>query len=97
MFFWCGSRAAFSACLVHLAYAELGAMFPRAGGIYVFLREAYGPLTAFLYGWCTFFVMQSGSVATLAAGFAIYLGYLLHVSPGMAKVCAISDDRVLDA
>ena len=72
-----------------LAYAELGAMFPRAGGIYVFLREAYGPLTAFLYGWCTFFVMQSGSVATLAAGFAIYLGYLLPVSSGLAKVCAI--------
>ena len=72
-----------------LAYAELGAMFPRAGGIYVFLREAYGPLTAFLYGWCTFFVMQSGSVATLAAGFAIYLGYLLPVSSGVAKVCAI--------
>ena len=72
-----------------LAYAELGAMFPRAGGIYVFLREAYGPLTAFLYGWCTFFVMQSGSVATLAAAFAIYLGYLLPVSPGGAKFCAI--------
>jgi len=73
-----------------LAYAELGAMFPRAGGIYVFLREAYGPLTAFLYGWCTFFVMQSGSVATLAAAFAIYLGYLLPVSPGIAKLCAIA-------
>jgi APA family basic amino acid/polyamine antiporter len=72
-----------------LAYAELGAMFPRAGGIYVFLREAYGPLTAFLYGWCTFFVMQSGSVATLAAAFAIYLGYLLPVSPDVAKFCAI--------
>jgi APA family basic amino acid/polyamine antiporter len=72
-----------------LAYAELGAMFPRSGGIYVFLREAYGPLTAFLYGWCTFFVMQSGSIATLAAGFAIYLGYLLPVSPGIAKVFAI--------
>jgi len=71
-----------------LAYAELGAMFPRAGGIYVFLREAYGPLTAFLYGWCTFFVMQSGSVATLAAGFAIYLGYL-SVSPGLAQACSI--------
>ena len=73
-----------------LAYAELGSMFPRAGGIYVFLREAYGPLTAFLYGWCTFFVMQSGSVATLAAGFAIYLGYLLPISPGVAKLCAIA-------
>lgn len=71
-----------------LAYAELGAMFPRAGGIYVFLREAYGPLTAFLYGWCTFFVMQSGSVAALAAGFAIYLGYL-SVSPVAAKIASI--------
>ena len=79
-----------------LAYAELGAMFPRAGGIYVFLREAYGPLTAFLYGWCTFFVMQSGSVATLAAGFAIYLGYLLPVSPGIAKLCAIGMIGILD-
>ncbi len=72
-----------------LAYAELGAMFPRSGGIYVFLREAYGPLLAFLYGWCTFFVMQSGSIATLAAGFAIYLGYLLPVSSLVAKLCAI--------
>jgi basic amino acid/polyamine antiporter, APA family len=73
-----------------LAYAELGAMFPRAGGIYVFLREAFGPMTAFLYGWCTFFVMQSGSIATLAAGFSIYLGYLLPVSSGIAKACAVS-------
>lgn len=72
-----------------LAYAELGAMFPRSGGIYVFLREAYGPLTAFLYGWCTFFVMQSGSIATLASGFAIYLGYLLPVSPAVTKAFSI--------
>jgi APA family basic amino acid/polyamine antiporter len=78
-----------------LAYAELGAMFPRSGGIYVFLREAYGPLPAFLYGWCTFFVMQSGAVATLAAGFAIYLGYLLPVSPGVATACGIAVIGVL--
>src|SRR5206468_4598740 len=73
-----------------LAYAELGAMFPRAGGIYVFLREAYGPLTAFLYGWCTFFVMQSGSVATLASAFAIYLGYLSPLPPWLTKTFAVS-------
>jgi basic amino acid/polyamine antiporter, APA family len=73
-----------------LAYAELGAMFPRSGGIYVFLREAYGPMTAFLYGWCTFFVMQSGSIATLAAGFAIYLGYLVPVSSAAAKAFAVT-------
>jgi APA family basic amino acid/polyamine antiporter len=73
-----------------LAYAELGAAFPKAGGIYVFLREAYGPLLAFLYGWCTFFVMQCGSIATLASAFAIYLSYLLALSPGMAKAFAVA-------
>ena len=43
-----------------LTYAELGAMFPRAGGIYLFLKEAYGPLPGFLYGWSCFLVMMSG-------------------------------------
>jgi APA family basic amino acid/polyamine antiporter len=78
-----------------LSYAELGGMFPRAGGIYVFLREAFGPMTAFLYGWCTFFVMQSGSIATLASGFAIYLGYLLHVSPAVAQACSVAVIAIL--
>ena len=73
-----------------LSYAELGAAFPKAGGIYVFLREAYGPLPAFLYGWCTFFVMQSGSIATLASAFAIYLGYLSSLSPWLTKTFAVS-------
>jgi APA family basic amino acid/polyamine antiporter len=73
-----------------LSYAELGAAFPKAGGIYIFLREAYGPLLAFLYGWCTFFVMQCGSIATLASAFAIYLGYLVPLSPWLAKTFAIS-------
>jgi APA family basic amino acid/polyamine antiporter len=56
------------------AYAELGAMFPRAGGIYHFLAEAYGPLPAFLYGWCSFLVIFTGGIAAIAAGFAEYLG-----------------------
>ena len=73
-----------------LSYAELGAAFPKAGGIYVFLRQAYGPLPAFLYGWCTFFVMQGGSIATLASAFAIYLGYLSQISPWLAKMLAVS-------
>jgi APA family basic amino acid/polyamine antiporter len=73
-----------------LSYAELGAAFPKAGGIYVFLREAYGPLPAFLYGWCTFFVMQSGSIATLASAFAIYLGYLSPLPPWLTKTFAVS-------
>ena len=52
-----------------LAYAELGAMMPSTGGPYVYLREAYGRLPAFLCGWAFFLVIQSGSIATLAVGF----------------------------
>jgi APA family basic amino acid/polyamine antiporter len=51
-----------------LTYAELGAMYPRAGGIYHFLREAYGPLAGFLYGWACFLVIMSGGVAAIAVG-----------------------------
>ncbi len=57
-----------------LTYAELGAMFPRAGGVYHFLREAYGPLWGFLYGWTSFLVIMSGGIAAIAVGFAEYLG-----------------------
>ena len=46
-----------------LAYGELCAMFPRAGGQYVFLREAFGPMPGFLYGWTLFFVIQTGTIA----------------------------------
>jgi APA family basic amino acid/polyamine antiporter len=56
-----------------LSYAELAAALPQAGGEYVYLREAYGPLWAFLYGWTQMFVAKSGSIATLASGFFIYL------------------------
>jgi APA family basic amino acid/polyamine antiporter len=72
-----------------IAFAELGAAFPNAGGIYVFLREAYGPLTAFLYGWCLFFVIVAGSIATLATAFAIYLSYLVPVSTVASKAIAV--------
>jgi amino acid transporter/spore germination protein YaaH len=58
-----------------LAYAELGAMLPEAGGEYVYLREAYGPLWGFLYGWSQFLVMKTASIATLAAGFALYFTF----------------------
>jgi basic amino acid/polyamine antiporter, APA family len=57
-----------------LTYAEMGAMFPRAGGMYHFLKEAYGPLAGFLFGWGSFFVIMSGGIAALAAGFGEYLG-----------------------
>ena len=58
-----------------LTYAEMGAMFPRSGGVYVFLREAYGTLPAFLYGWATLLVVVSGGIAAVSVGFAEYLSY----------------------
>lgn len=62
-----------------LSYAELAAMFPRAGGQYVYLREAYGPTWAFLYGWMEFWVARSGSIAALAVAFAQYAGHFTHL------------------
>lgn len=56
-----------------LSYAELAAALPQAGGEYVYLREAYGPVWAFIYGWTQMWVAKSGSIATLATGFFIYL------------------------
>jgi APA family basic amino acid/polyamine antiporter len=57
-----------------LAYAELGAMMPHAGGQYVFLRESFGPLVAFLYGWTLFLVIQTGFNAAVAIAFSKFLG-----------------------
>jgi amino acid transporter len=61
-----------------LTLAELGAMLPQAGGLYVFLRAAYGPLPAFLFGWVEFLVVRSGSMATLAAAFAQYFAQVVE-------------------
>jgi APA family basic amino acid/polyamine antiporter len=63
-----------------LALAELSAMFPRAGGSYLFLREAYGPLWAFTWAWAEFCVVRSGSIATLAAAMAIALSKLVLIA-----------------
>src|SRR5205085_6057435 len=60
-----------------LCYAELAAMMPHAGGQYVYLREAYGPLWGFLYGWTTFLVIQTGTIAAVAVAFAKFLGVLV--------------------
>jgi APA family basic amino acid/polyamine antiporter len=62
-----------------LTVSELGAMFPRAGGQYHYLKEAYGPLWGFLFGWTCFFVIMGGGIATLAVGFGEYLGSFLPV------------------
>ncbi len=59
-----------------LSYGELAAMMPRAGGQYVYLREAFSPLWGFLYGWTLFLVIQTGTIAAVAVGFARYFGVL---------------------
>jgi len=65
-----------------LSYGELAAMMPKAGGQYVYLREAYSPLWGFLYGWTLFLVIQTGTIAAVAVGFARFLGVLVpSISP----------------
>jgi basic amino acid/polyamine antiporter, APA family len=59
-----------------LAYGELAAMYPRAGGQYVFLRESMGPLVGFLYGWTLFVVIQTGTIAAVAVAFGRFMGVL---------------------
>ncbi len=59
-----------------LSYGELAGLFPHAGGQYIYLREAYSPLWGFLYGWTLFLVIQTGTIAAVAVGFARYLGVL---------------------
>ncbi len=60
-----------------LSYGELAAMMPKAGGQYVYLREAFSPMWGFLYGWTLFLVIQTGTVAAVAVGFGRYLGVLV--------------------
>src|SRR5215472_16606016 len=75
--------------LCALCYAELAARYPEAGGGYVYLREAYGPRLAFLYGWKCFLVMDPGLTAALAAGLASYAGYIVRLSPLGSKAIAV--------
>src|SRR5205807_8610742 len=65
-----------------LSYGELAAMMPRAGGQYVYLREAYSPLWGFLYGWTVFLVIQTGTIAAVGVAFAKFLG---AVWPGISQ------------
>ncbi len=75
-----------------LTLAELGAMMPEAGGQYVYLREAYGKTAAFLYGWTTFLVLQTGGIAALAVGFAEYLSYFI---PGFGLNSMLIDNTIV--
>lgn len=74
-----------------LSLAELGAAFSQAGGIYIYLRESYGTLIAFLFGWTLFLVVEAGTLATLAVGFSTkYLPYFVKLSGLQGKVVAVA-------
>jgi basic amino acid/polyamine antiporter, APA family len=72
-----------------LAYAELGAMMPATAGQYVYIREAYGDLAAFLCGWVLMMVVTPGGIAFLATGFSIYAGQFVALSAGERKLLAV--------
>ncbi|HKS03897.1 MAG TPA: amino acid permease, partial [Chthoniobacterales bacterium] len=77
-----------------LCCAELATMMPQAGGVYVFLREAYGPSLGFLYGWTLFLVIQTGTIAAVAIAFAKFLGvFAAGVAPDYYVVAPISITR----
>src|SRR3954470_17608890 len=80
-----------------LSVAELGGMFPTAGSQYVFLREAYGDLPAFLYVWVIFSLGQTAAIASIAVGFAQYLTVLVPTVAGRQKLCAVLGIAVLTA
>ena len=86
-----------------LCCSELAAMMPRAGGVYVFLREAYGPSIGFLFGWTLFLVIQTGTIAAVAIAFAKFVGvfapaiatdhYLVPPDPSLRRLRHQSFDR----
>ncbi|MDQ6700389.1 MAG: amino acid permease [Acidobacteriota bacterium] len=73
-----------------LAFAELGAMMPATGGQYVFLREAYGPLCAFLCAWTLFLVTMAAQISSLAIGFSIYAAQLISLTPTWSKALSVA-------
>jgi basic amino acid/polyamine antiporter, APA family len=77
-----------------LSYAELAAMMPRAGGQYVYLREAYGPLWGFLYGWTLFLVIQTGTIAAVGVAFGKFLGVLVPQFGTNYYVLTLGDFKV---
>ena len=78
-----------------LSLAELGAATPEAGGVYIYLRDAYGKLAAFLYGWAALLVIESGGIATLAVAFSIYSSTFFPLTPLERKLVASAVIAVL--
>jgi APA family basic amino acid/polyamine antiporter len=80
-----------------LTYAELAAANPEAGGLYVFIRDGFGRMSAFLYGWCLFLVIASGSVAALARAFTRYLAEIFPLRPVEATLVSVAMIAVVTA
>ena len=80
-----------------LAYAELGAMIPATGGQYVYIREAYGRLAAFVCGWTFTLAVLSGGIAWLSVTFSLYLGQFIPLTPVAAKAVSLSIVALLSA
>lgn len=72
-----------------LSIAELAAAYPEAGGQYAYLREAYGPVWAYLYGWANFSVINTASIAAIAVGFARYVGFFVPLSEVLIRLIAV--------
>src|SRR5258706_12380853 len=72
-----------------LTYAELAAANPEAGGLYCYIRDGFGRLPAFLYGWCLFLVISAATIAARARGFARYLSEVLPVPPMQSNPAAV--------
>ena len=75
-----------------LTFAELGAMFPRAGGQYIYIREAYGPFAGYFFGWGFFWFIMGGGIAALAVGFAEFFGYFV---PALSTKSILFETTVL--
>lgn len=78
-----------------LTFAELGALMPEAGGVYVFLSEGYGKPVGFLYGWAYFLVVNTGGIAALSVAFTTYIAYFFPMSAVALKLVAVSGIFIL--
>ncbi len=72
-----------------LTFAELGGMFPKAGGVYVYLKEGYGDLAGFMYGWAYITVIHSGAIAALVIAFTYYLSFIFPMETGSQTLVAV--------
>jgi APA family basic amino acid/polyamine antiporter len=87
----CWAVAGIMTIVAAICYSELAAMYPKAGGQYVFLREAFGSLPGFLYGWTLFAVIQSGTIAAVGVAFSKFLGVFIPALSNKAILFAVGD------